>query len=56
MTQTQMSDKLGIKQQTLSKWLEEPTRISLENFFDIMEVLGEGEKEIAELLSVKEET
>lgn len=55
MTQTQMSDKLGIKQQTLSKWLEEPTRISLENFFDIMEALGEGEKEISELLSVKEE-
>lgn len=50
MTQTQMSDKLGIKQQTLSKWLEDPTRITLENFFDMMEILGEGEKEVSELL------
>lgn len=54
LTQEQFSARLGVKQQTLSKWLSNPKTLKLENFIDIIQELNTERGKISELL--KEET
>ena len=50
LTQEQLADRLGVKQQTLSKWINNPKTLKLENFIDIMQELHTEKEEAAELL------
>ncbi len=54
LTQEQFSARLGVKQQTVSKWLSNPKTLKLENFIDIIQELNTERGKISELL--KEET
>ena len=50
LTQEQLADRIGVKQQTISKWLRNPKTMKLENFIDIMQELKTPKEEAAELL------
>lgn len=50
LTQEQLADRLGVKQQTLSKWINNPKTLKLENFIDIMQELHTEKEEAAELI------
>ena len=50
LTQEQFSARLGVKQQTLSKWLSNPKTLKLENFIDIIQELNTERGKISELL------
>ena len=47
LTQEQLADRLGVKQQTLSKWINNPKTLKLENFIDIMQELHTEKEEAA---------
>lgn len=50
LTQQELGDRIGVKQQTISKWLRNPKTMKLENFIDIMQELKTPKEEAAELL------
>lgn len=50
LTQEQLANRLGVKQQTLSKWINNPKTLKLENFIDIMQELHTEKEEAAELI------
>lgn len=50
LTQEQFSARLGVKQQTISKWLNNPKTLKLENFIDIIQELNTERGKISELL------
>lgn len=50
LTQEQLANRLGIKQQTLSKWINNPKTLKLENFIDIMQELHTEKEEAADLI------
>lgn len=50
LTQEQFSARIGVKQQTLSKWLNDPKTLKLENFIDIIQELHTAKEEAAELI------
>ena len=50
LTQEQLADRIGVKQQTLSKWLKNPKVLKLENFIDIIQELHTPKEEAAELI------
>ena len=49
LTQEQLADRIGVKQ-TLSKWLNNPKVLKLENFIDIIQELHTPKEEAAELI------
>ena len=50
LTQQELGDRIGVKQQTISKWLSNPKTMKLENFIDMMRELKTPKEEAAELL------
>lgn len=50
LTQGQLADRIGVKQQTVSKWLNNPKTIKLENFIDIIQELHTPQEEAGELI------
>ena len=50
LTQQELGDRIGVKQQTISKWLSNPKTMKLENFIDMMQELKTPKEEAAELL------
>ena len=50
LTQEQLADRIGVKQQTLSKWLKNPKLLKLEKFIDIIQELHTPKEEAAELI------
>ena len=50
LTQQDLADRIGVKQQTISKWLNNPKTMKLDNFIDIMQELKTPKEEAAELL------
>ena len=50
LTQEQFANRIGVKQQTLSKWLRNPKTLKLENFIDIIQELHTEKGEAAELI------
>lgn len=50
LTQEQLANRIGVKQQTLSKWINNPKTLKLENFIDIMQELHTKKEEAAELI------
>lgn len=50
LTQEQLANRLGVKQQTLSKWINNPKTLKLENFINIMQELHTEKEEAAELI------
>ena len=50
LTQEQLANRIGVKQQTLSKWINNPKTLKLENFINIMQELHTKKEEAAELI------
>ena len=50
LTQQELGDRIGVKQQTISKWLRNPKTMKLENFMDIAQELKTPKEEVADLL------
>lgn len=50
LTQQELADRIGVKQQTISKWLRNPKTMKLENFIDITQELKTPKEEAADLI------
>ena len=50
LTQQELADRIGVKQQTISKWLNNPKTLKLENFIDITQELKTTKEEAADLI------
>ena len=50
LTQQEFGDRIGVKQQTISKWLRNPKTMKLENFLDMAQELKTPKEEVADLL------